>query len=375
MAGDPRRHGRRAVLWGLLFFAAAQFGMAVVIDRWRAVWSDPEYGYRLIRLRRRLAEAPHQPPVLVFGSSRVSHGFAADYLPPPGSPEYASPVVFNMSQSGATTFMELLLLKRVLALGIRPRYVILEVFEACLHTDDSWLDGQGVDSRLPPYRLRFSDLGVLRRYRPDVAPAYYRAWLEWNLVPWHSNRYHLLERYAPELLEPSQLETLRLGDWRHSLTANGWQPIPPLPDEVKRKALEAARNGYQPIFANFHLSHRVGGLLRDMLDTCRREGVPVLGLLLMPESSEFRGWRSPAVEAQIQTYLTGLCREYGIDLIDASAWVEDGEFFDGHHLLEGGARRFTERLWHEVLRPRLEAEHASGSLAFGRATFAAPGSR
>ena len=85
----------------------------------------------------------------------------------------------------------------------------------------------------------------------------------------------------------------------------------------------------------------------------RREKIAVLGMVLMPESSEFRQLCTPAKRAMVQAYLTGLCRDYHVRLIDAGCWIGDEHFADGHHLLPAGAHLFTERLWREHLQPLL----------------------
>src|SRR4029077_4552806 len=104
--------GRAALLWGIAFFFLAQLSLAIVIERWRPDWGDPEYGRRLRYLRQRMREEPGRPLLLVLGSSRTGNGFKADCLPPPSWNHNESPLIFNMSQSGGTTLYELLILKR-----------------------------------------------------------------------------------------------------------------------------------------------------------------------------------------------------------------------------------------------------------------------
>src|ERR1700751_5186252 len=80
-----RRRARSALLWGLLFFVCFQVALTVIIERFRPMWRDPEYGYRVKRLRQRVAAEPEKPLLLVLGSSRVGNGLAADVLPPASS--------------------------------------------------------------------------------------------------------------------------------------------------------------------------------------------------------------------------------------------------------------------------------------------------
>jgi hypothetical protein len=48
--------------------------------------------------------------------------------------------------------------------------------------------------------------------------------------------------------------------------------------------------------------------------------------------------------------LADLRNRYHLPLIDASHWLRDEDFKDGHHELLSGANRFTERMAQEVQR-------------------------
>jgi hypothetical protein len=91
--------------------------------------------------------------------------------------------------------------------------------------------------------------------------------------------------------------------------------------------------------------------MRDLVERCRREQIPLV-LVLMPESSDFRTWYSPEGLAEARRLLAELRDGCGVPVIDASAWVPDDGFKDGHHLMEKGAEVFTTRL-REELRPFL----------------------
>jgi hypothetical protein len=89
--------------------------------------------------------------------------------------------------------------------------------------------------------------------------------------------------------------------------------------------------------------------MRDLLECCRREQVPV-ALVLTPESTEFRSWYSPACRAAIHGLLEELRAVYGVEVIDATRWLNDTDFVDGHHLDESGSWQYTTRLLAEVRR-------------------------
>jgi hypothetical protein len=83
------------------------------------------------------------------------------------------------------------------------------------------------------------------------------------------------------------------------------------------------------------------------LACCRRERIPVV-LILTPESSEFRSWYTPACWMATANLLDELRATYGVEILDARSWLEDDDFFDGHHHDVSGATKFTTRLLAEV---------------------------
>ena len=87
--------------------------------------------------------------------------------------------------------------------------------------------------------------------------------------------------------------------------------------------------------------------LRDLLDCCRREQIPVV-LIIPPESTLFRSWYTPEGLAAVDHLLDDLRRTYGVRILDARHWVADKDFGDGHHVLPAGAEVFTTRLLGEL---------------------------
>jgi len=349
-----RQRARTALLSAVLSIAGIQIALAVTIERWRPMWSDPEYGYRVQHLRQRLAGAPGKPLLVMLGSSRVGNGFEADALPLPDSAGSVSPIVFNMSLAGGTPVVELLMLHRLLALGIRPNYVAIEVLAPVLTSDA----GQLAPGSAPnPARLRWSDLDVYRRHAPANTWKNYLAWGQWNLSPWYSNRYCLMSRYLPTWLEPGNLTSIQVNFWRRQLSPSGWLPfgVPTVTPEQYREWFGNMRVQYAPLYANLLVAPQVDAVFREMLEVCRHEKIKVLGLVLMPESSDFRAMCPPEKRAMLQSYLTGMCQEYHTNLIDTTCWMNDNYFADGQHMIPAGAHAFTERFWREALQPLLEA--------------------
>jgi hypothetical protein len=331
---------RSALIWGIGFFLLAQLSLTVVIDRWRPEWSDPEYGYRLRHLCRRIKDEPKRPLLVVLGSSRISNGFEADCLPPASWKGDQVPIVFNMSMAGSTPTCELLILKRLLAVGIHPRWVVIEVLPPLLNWEHIRLAER--DFPMAPNRLRWSDLEILDHYAPQHSWYRHRNWLRSNLLPWYSNRFSIMSVVRS----------------RYSVSPQGWSrfPIPSVTPEQYEKNLEFACNAYSPMMANFRIAPEADRLLREMLDTCRQNAISVIGLLRMPESTGFRNLYSPEASRMIDTYLKALCNEYGTESINASQWLSDDCFVDGHHQLAHGAERFTLRLWDDVLERHVRSD-------------------
>jgi hypothetical protein len=281
-------------------------------------------------------------------------------LPSYGLEDGKCPLVFNMSLTASGPVMDLLCLRRLLARGIHPQYLLVEVLPPRLYYDQTLEDGI---PPVPPYRLRWSDLACLRTHgnRPWNS---YRTWGEMQMAPWFSNRFCLLSHYLPKWV-PAEIR-VRESIWNEVIDPFGWVKTPPdtsVTPEQYRKGVELARAAYAaPFGPSFHVSSIADEALRDLLDTCRREQISV-ALFLMPEGSDFRSWYSPAVRANIDTYLDGLCHDYAIPLVDATHWFPDDCFSDSHHLLCRGATLFTERLGREVLPAFLAGKLGPGRCA------------
>ena len=339
---------RAALVWGLACFAALQVFLAVRMDRRQPELRDPEYGYKLARLRQRLADEPDRPLVLILGSSRSALGLAPLALPAPERPVGGkAPIVFNFALTGSGPILELLCLHRLLRAGIRPNRVIIEVLPPVLHQEEAWAEMSWMNIN----RLSCDDVWFLRRYteHPWVLG---RHWLRSRLTPWFSHRFCVLSRFAAEWLPWSA----RQDGWR-GMDAAGWLPAPfhNLTAEEYQRKRDFARDQYGPPLEHFHITTLPDQALRELLQLCRQEGIAAL-LLLMPEGTEFQSWYPPGARERIDAYLGGLSREYGVPLIDTRCWMPDTAFFDSHHLLARGAATFTERFAHAILNPVLEGK-------------------
>jgi hypothetical protein len=343
---NQRRQARSTILWGLAGFAALQALFIFVMDGPVPELRDPEYGYKLAELKSRLAESPHRPLYLVLGSSRAGLGICPQVMKERSADGLQSPLVFNFAITGSGPLLELLCLKRLLAAGIRPDHILIEVLPPLLHQEDPWGENSWYDYN----RLSFRDLLVWQKYSSSTWEIWGN-WLRARMAPCYHERFCIMSRYAPGWLAWG----VRQDGWR-GVDRYGWIRYPQ--DEVNaedhQRALEAARIQYLPTMDHFHLSERPQRALREVLDLCDRRHIPRT-LLIMPEGSTFQAYYPPGAREMIVAYLRGLSREYHASLIDMRGWMPDGSFLDSHHLLPPGAKLFTQRFEHEVLQPMFEA--------------------
>jgi hypothetical protein len=106
---------------------------------------------------------------------------------------------------------------------------------------------------------------------------------------------------------------------------------------------------YHDTMGRFRLADGSRRAMWDLLKLCHRERIPT-ALVLMPESSIFRRWKSDEARRAPAALLADLRNRYHLPLIDASHWLSDEDFKDGHHELLIGANRFTERMAQEIQR-------------------------
>jgi hypothetical protein len=338
------RRARRALLWWAAGFAAFQLALTLAVERGLADVRDPEFTAKLTRLRARQAEAPGRPLVLVLGSSRTKLALQAGR---PGTATDGPPaLVFNFGLSGCGPMLELVCLRRLLAVGVRPDLLVAEVVPLAFNerdgvpVEENWLDTS---------RLSAAEVVALRSYYSQADRLLHR---------WTQARFLPCTRYQAEF---RGLLTLEIpGDERagaglaRGMDGHGWQPHHlEVTSEQRRFLTEYSLRQYADALADFRLARRPARALTDLLGLCRREGIPA-ALVLMPEAGVLRRQYPAVMEAGVGAFLAGLRRDWGVPVIDARAWVADAGFWDAHHVLPVGAAAFTERFEREVVRPLLE---------------------
>jgi hypothetical protein len=338
-AARSRRRAARFALAGFVLAALGLHAVAfVVLDELRPGLRDPEYARRVRDLRQRIAENPGRPVVLVVGSSRAAMGvrpgeWEAVRPAAPGTPD---PLIFNMSLLGGGPIMELMVLRRVYADGLRPDVALLEYWPPYLHSEGMWAE----PDRIAPDRLYPADRQIVRDYFPDPEKTERQLWrYRWHPV-WEA-RNRLLVQLAPRWLRHDK----RI-DWTwDTVDGWGWRPgfdYPPGPTPERAAMLGKCRDIYRPLFAHFKLSADADRAIREAVALARSHGSAV-GFVYLPEASEFRNWYPPRVERLAREHLAGLSRELAVPVIDARLWADDGLLVDGFHLSRIGAATFTRK--------------------------------
>jgi hypothetical protein len=339
LACNGSRRARGALLWGLAAFVAGQLALAWALNGWWRV-RDPEYGLRLNSLRARTAErAPGRPLLLFLGSSRVATGFRPDQVSE-NRPAAGRPVVFNFGMCRAGPVLELLTLRRLLADGVRPDGVFVEVWP--------FLSANSAASQMSgfqPERLRRQDRRAMRAYYADSRPRAQR-WAE-EFLPVLAYRKPLLRQLAPWLVDdpPHANE-----DWE-DLDAWGWLRHESYDTSyMGQPVAQRIKDIYLTHVRNFAPSDGTRRAFADLLALCRRERIAVV-LVAMPDG--FLADYDPAGRARMDDFLRELSAGPDVPLIDARAWLPPDDLVEGVHLTHAGAAAFTERFEREVLRPHL----------------------
>jgi hypothetical protein len=324
-------------LWGLGFYAASLLAASLLQDHW------PPMSYTALadkwrQFQEYLALAPGRPLLVMLGSSHVDEGFQAgrlEGLPGPGGKPLAA---YNFGIPAAGPAHELLVLRDMLAAGLRPRLLLIEFLPLMLNeprrgliSEEQWTSAS--------WRSLSQMLALCPYFVHPVAKC--QDWLQARLAPWYVLRYHLQGQLGQALFAapPGDKEYI-YDSWGHR--------IPEGPDitEIVHRGVRACYYN-RPSLQQLHLGKRSVRALRDLLDLCRREHIAVQ-LVIMPESSAFRSWYDPGALTPMCQLLRQLQDTYGFGVIDARQWVADRDFLDGHHVSAAGGHVFTTRLLHEI---------------------------
>jgi hypothetical protein len=332
-------------------FLFLQLGLIVGLNHGTPEFRDLAYAQKLTRLHERNEGVKERPfTVVMLGSSRTVFGLKAGRLEEPLAEAAGRPVVvFNFAMYDSGPVMSLVTLQRLLKDNIHPDLLLLEVLPPALTDKPHTLE----INRVAAEQLARSDVTILEKYSADRRDLRSEWWAAYP-VPWYSHRFAIVSRFAPGFL-PLRL---RLDYFNGIDNSGAVEPPAYLSTDAQRAAaLEKARVEYADYLSGFHLGGPPCQALRETLEVCRSEKIPV-ALVLMPESSQFRSWYQKADWQRVEQFLGELSDEFGVHVINAREWIADDEFIDGHHLRSTGAVQFTDRLGRE-LPPGLVGGHTA----------------
>ena len=316
---------KRSVLWFAAFSAVANLALGQVAERYVRL-RDPLYGDKRVKLAPRL---DGRPLVLMLGSSRTGLAFHGKRL------EATYPVAaFNYGIPAGGPVTQLVTLDRLLASGVKPALLLVEVLPAMLQDqggpprEAGWLYADRLTSaeRDTVIRHGFPAAAVNKRWRESV------------LFPAYALRFQLMCR-----INPSALPWPLRFDWSRGADECGYGSLvdqTPTPADRDRRFAQTKAE-YEAILRDYHPGGPAVDALRELLDRCREAGVPVR-LVLMPESAAFRALYGPGADDRLKAALPA-------DVVDAREWLPDDAFNDGHHMLARGAEAFTDRLGRDVV--------------------------
>ena len=308
----------------------------VVRDFW-----DPPYVTKSEVLFTALKENPGRPLWLVLGSSRVDNGLRPDALLATKQPPDA-PLIFNFGMGGADLYRQGISLKRLLAAGVKPRRVCIEIVGAMMFHDG---EGYADDARLA-IRARRDELDDLCAHA--AKPGECRE-------TWMRSRFNPFYQYG--MVMPGQSIALRLvpgpflrrfesrpfDRWGWFMSEGGMPQ-----EEVYKKGFAAEAEFERTYLKSNMVSAKADADLRSILDLCKREGVQAI-LLRMPEDRDFQQIYPPMISAAMDAYIKKIEDDYQVRMLDARSWyLERDNFTDGHHLNAMGAVIFTVRFAEEL---------------------------
>ncbi len=335
-----RQGGRSVLLWAVALYVATQCAMGFITPRWQ-----PSQAINETRKRRRLLELaasePARPLVLTLGSSRMSWAYRSERTNGQRGPDGRPLLAYNFGVPAAGPIHERQYVEEMLQAGIRPRLLIVEYLPLFLCKP-----GHNITSEEGMTAAHCMSPAQLLRMAPYFASPNRKVgeWFAARLAPCYAYRADIHEELREFITGLPGETSPPVDEW-------GWRILHKYPVHADLKALYSACSYgmYGPSLAHFRLGTGPVRALFDLLALCRRERLPV-ALVVMPESSKFRGLYSPAADTAAANVLAEAQDRFAVPVINARLWLADEDFEDGHHVVLAGAERFTARLNEHVQR-------------------------
>jgi hypothetical protein len=316
--------------WTAISFAAMSVGLNWWLNHGHLAVRHAEFAQRVELLDKLQKRSGERPLCLVVGSSRAERGICPAVL----QGDQRAPLLFNFSFAAAGPISELMYFQRLIDLGVRPKWLLIDVPPLWLHQDDSWNE----EAKSLQFRLEWEDLPYLGHLLRDP----WEGWLsclEGRIAPAYAYRFGLLDYFCPSWLPPLERDK----PWRQRMDEFGWLRFLPPTVADRRERMKEVKEKLQAGFENYHITEHPKEAIEAMIKVSRANGVEPI-VIVMPENSEFRSWYSPDAVAQIKSYLDELREREHVRVQDYRFSLDDQYFTDGQHLHEQGSWAFTHML-------------------------------
>jgi hypothetical protein len=328
---NKRRRTKWIVLAAIVSTVVIEAAFSFVLPWWHP---DREFRLRKEIIESRVAQQPDDPLFVIVGSSRIAAGFDPGLFEDLRTPQGKPVLGFNFAHTESGPVSNLLQVKRLLHVGIKPRWLIVELLPSCCC--DEWCSFV--------HNITWEDVPTVSRYHPyrRFAGSFARNHF---LVPWFRHRADLQEYYLHESFDRQNNP--------YDLNKHGcaFFACDIVPEDKRKEWTETAHRLMGPALTDqFKVTPESAGAYRELIALCRKEGIELM-LLLTPEGNTYRTWYNPAVEIRLQAFLKELTDEFQVPICDARPWFDDSFFADSHHLTQTGRREFTLKVERDILRP------------------------
>lgn len=315
---------------------------------------DLHHGVLRDQLKLRIAESPDAPLVLVMGTSRAAGALDFRHAPDIRTGDGRPCLAFNFSRGGAGAWTYRLALERLERDGVRPSAVVFELIPTFLwrgREQAALIAGEGA-----PGLIGAADLPVLGE-RLDPADLY-PTFVSTRLGAWHAFRHALLYRLRPDWLPRETFETREAVE-RTAIPPGGWPGPTALPPGRLLRARAKAREEYAALGTPLPAGRPYEQSLRSLLAWCAERGIPA-ALYVGAEGPDFAGLYSESTRRDLDAWMHGFGLAAGTPVIDGRDWLSAHAFYDGHHLYEHGAGRFTLAFAEAVVEPLVQGRLTPG---------------
>ncbi len=353
-----RRKAKRVLLWAGAVFLLVQFLGTLLVDH---LWPEvrfPSAADTVTKLRTQ----ERSPDILCLGSSRSGAAFRAGEVQTLTRlwSEDHSVEVFNASLPAGDLVTADYLMEQLLAAGVRPAVVVIEVSPETLARRNEWL---GLHAR-----RQFTWSDVPRFFQDTIYSGHGMRLLSARLVPLYVYRrqiWHKLYELVEQLDEDPYSDCLFAGplapvpehvlaadpaersgvSWEHFMEKSRARMVgdPAARTQLGLGAIRRWLRGYQ-----------VGGTAADSLERliqrCRQREIEVV-LVGVPLAAAHRELYTTEIEDQFQAYMRRVATTYRCCFLDYRSRLPDELFQDHHHLLHEGGLLFSRLLVQEALVP------------------------